>query len=879
MRVFISGNEDVCRWHLPVAQAKALSFAERCEKSGLKQNTFHFRFEETGAVMQAQYAFGQLSLQIYAPFIHVEEVADKSEDVFETGPKTFWVNTTRGYFWVEVRYDDEGLPNVTLTQFVATTTAEVGSEVSFVYPGFAINAPGMYAYTLADSARSRYVVAQDGAAIAGVDEEKGSIVSVSRVSDTARMTILGGDAFLCVKNNKGKSCRIARVSIVQGEKYPVADVIEFEFSMLSSTRNGILSVANLHNGPCFIHRKCSGSYFSPNKTIGYHVDIGSDDSYFGNLIEIPSGIEDKVDNDAGYDEAVFNHTQDLYRMCSLLSFPMSVSGNTVEILLLSPAMCFDALSEADKCWGGYGWDGAASCADYLQDFSRWVLAPRPVRVSLNLVSGTHEFSDTTNGSFEFECSSWCGSFYASVEYLSTHLCESDSFEDYTSQESSEGCSWVDDCSGICSPDPELTTYEASCPGKWTPYIHRQRWTREEIKNKKHFIFSLGTNVANAFNLGTFNGFFFLFDGLWHLDVGLIWTTADMAGDGCGICSSPAAGQTPGLEVIFKMNSPYSAWILENGHEYVRDLEIVAPLGYHSSGGSSFLGFIAKVPESLAAPTPPKVLLGGVSYPSPSIEGEVIYCEHELMSRPCTCNGSMEFSAGSLDYMLGQDNAVLFYDGCPPFRWSVSGGILHIGDYVPLPNPYVTDDRSLWVLANGECSSDLRIVDACQQEISLSATYPNTGYAATGPEIMQDGTTARFYHNLDDAEYTGSLTLVTAYSDGALLLAPPDSSGMFTASWSGKCGTTAAVDVGIYTPYVCPYPSLTCGSAKPSILGYNGKCYRPLGPTGAPIGTSGTSDCVPFWGIGFNGSPASYYVFFNEEKNRNEIQIHYSELIS
>jgi hypothetical protein len=104
---------------------------------------------------------------------------------------------------------------------------------------------------------------------------------------------------------------------VQGEKYPVADVIEFEFSMLSSARNGILSVANLHNGPCFIHRKCSGSYFSPNKTIGYHVDIGSDDSYFGNLIEIPCGLEDKVDNDAGYDEAVFNHTADLYRVASL----------------------------------------------------------------------------------------------------------------------------------------------------------------------------------------------------------------------------------------------------------------------------------------------------------------------------------------------------------------------------------------------------------------------------------------------------------------------------------------------------------------------------------------------------------------------------------
>ena len=81
MRIFLSGNEDVCRWHLPVAQARAQEFVERCEKAGLKQNAFHFRFDDTGTSVQARYVFGQLSLQIHAPDGEEDPVKDKKKEI------------------------------------------------------------------------------------------------------------------------------------------------------------------------------------------------------------------------------------------------------------------------------------------------------------------------------------------------------------------------------------------------------------------------------------------------------------------------------------------------------------------------------------------------------------------------------------------------------------------------------------------------------------------------------------------------------------------------------------------------------------------------------------------------------------------------------
>lgn len=68
MRVFLSGNEEVARFHLPVAKSMAAEFAKRTEKSGLKQNAFSVLFKETGARAAMTYAFGEINLSVDAPF-------------------------------------------------------------------------------------------------------------------------------------------------------------------------------------------------------------------------------------------------------------------------------------------------------------------------------------------------------------------------------------------------------------------------------------------------------------------------------------------------------------------------------------------------------------------------------------------------------------------------------------------------------------------------------------------------------------------------------------------------------------------------------------------------------------------------------------------
>lgn len=67
MRIFFSGDEDVCKRHLPVVQARANEFAKLTEKRGLKQNAFTYSFDDTGAVVRGAYVFGQLSVSIDAP--------------------------------------------------------------------------------------------------------------------------------------------------------------------------------------------------------------------------------------------------------------------------------------------------------------------------------------------------------------------------------------------------------------------------------------------------------------------------------------------------------------------------------------------------------------------------------------------------------------------------------------------------------------------------------------------------------------------------------------------------------------------------------------------------------------------------------------------
>lgn len=96
MRVFFSGNEELARHHLPIVQSVANSFAERCKKAGLSQNAMAFSFNDTGAHASIQYVFGQLNVQISAPFTTLE--GGTITETFKS-KKAIWIRTFDEDVW------------------------------------------------------------------------------------------------------------------------------------------------------------------------------------------------------------------------------------------------------------------------------------------------------------------------------------------------------------------------------------------------------------------------------------------------------------------------------------------------------------------------------------------------------------------------------------------------------------------------------------------------------------------------------------------------------------------------------------------------------------------------------------------------------------
>ena len=78
-RIFLQGNEDVARWHLPVVLSRFKAFVSRCKNSGLKQDRFTMTFEEDGTVVFGQYFYGEESVQIYSP-VRTIVIEEKSKD-------------------------------------------------------------------------------------------------------------------------------------------------------------------------------------------------------------------------------------------------------------------------------------------------------------------------------------------------------------------------------------------------------------------------------------------------------------------------------------------------------------------------------------------------------------------------------------------------------------------------------------------------------------------------------------------------------------------------------------------------------------------------------------------------------------------------------
>lgn len=65
MRLFISGDEEVAKWHLPLSEQR-LEVRVTYKKRGLKQNTFYMNFDDKSATV-VSYCYGELNVGISAP--------------------------------------------------------------------------------------------------------------------------------------------------------------------------------------------------------------------------------------------------------------------------------------------------------------------------------------------------------------------------------------------------------------------------------------------------------------------------------------------------------------------------------------------------------------------------------------------------------------------------------------------------------------------------------------------------------------------------------------------------------------------------------------------------------------------------------------------
>lgn len=781
MRLFVSGDEEICRLHLPIAQAKVREFAVRCEKAGLKQNTYTFLFEDTGVSVRAQYAFGQLAMQLHAPTFVSEEETEE-EDVLTACPKTFFIETVNGYFWVEVGRNDDGDAVVTLTPFTAKVRSEEDPSIEeFVYPAMGSQTAGMCAGVLDDQ---RYVVTQKAALFDGVCQEKGTI-RLPATSESGRLTVVDAaneyqhDYLVVSGNHSARS--IHRLTVTKPQDAPSVDVqmTYAEVDTLLAATSGALNQMMLQPNPAWIHRKCFGSYFSPQKTIGFHVDIGSDDSFMGNMDAIPPGLNDKLVPE-------FNHCADLYKFVAPLQFPVSVTGNKVTILAVSPTMLFQTDNEAvDKCWGGHGWDiDETGCADYGRDFAQWMLAPRLITIEVDLSSQSMAFSDGLP-SDPVIVPTWDGDFHGQLICQQEYSCANDYVYEPGAEEKDK-CDWSEEITFECAGTP----YTATRIFERIVQQHKLEYAREDMENRKllYFMFGPQSPTRNTYNNA---GYYHLFEGLWHLDVGVLWGDSLISGNRCTLCSNPNTGQEPGELVYFYTNDT-SAWVAANAHEYVENLEIVAPFGWHDMNGVTVLGFIARVPEEYAAPHEPVMLTGGIEYPDETVEGETVRCEKQIMSQPCICEGNLFYFDNYNNFRLGTLEQIIVHDGCPPYEWHIANGSLQNDEEgtIEYGSTVITPSTTMFVNVS-ECGDTLTVTDACGQLLEVSADIVVA--SIDGPDVLAPGETGVFSLDIGSSavEYTGDLEFVSQAGNSFELRMPADACGgeyLVTLSGCGITGT-------------------------------------------------------------------------------------------
>lgn len=811
MRIYVTGNEDTARYHLPVVQARAMDFAERCKCAGLSQDAMAFSFEDTGTRVSVQYVFGQIQVQIASPVIDSIPIAKEKEDNQVVMPGTFYMETSLGYFWVRVRKDDEGISRVELEAFEAMKSSDDISSQEFVYPAMGYRTPGMLSGSFG-SDDNRYVASQAGGIFVGKDQQKGTIKMPPTGNEDARLNVQQNDAgrgeFCIIDNTEGKSCFFKYIVVSLDDNSEVSvEMKHGNVDMLSEGETGGIIPDNLEKIPCWIHRKCLGSYFSPNKTIGYHVDVGTDDDYFGNAWAIPSGIQDKLDNGTG-EFSYFNHVMELYRIAPLAAAPLSVDDQFISLLLVSPTMIWDAPTRDEMCWGGYG-NTTFGCLDQPVDFQRSILAPRFCVAKYSFASGgVVSVIEPLYASIHIK--SWCSFFGASLSSLAIKQCSSKPLvSDFETKEADNPCGWSDEGTAFCMSGQ--IAVDQVVP-KEQRYMQHGIYGFEEdliVHREIEFSFNVNSYIASPDSRG--KNFYFLFDGLWHESMAAMWLTNPVVSNQCGLCAEPAWAQMPGGNVTFVVNGSIQEgttiqWLAENATEYVNNLQIIAPLAvrdvYLGMTTSSQLCFIAKVPEMFAAPHEPVVLVGGITYPSPDVEGETISCEYTLMSAPCICDGGFHFYLyGFGSYLAMTGGRACIQGGCGPYNWSVIGGSLYDddGNYGPTVNQ---TDKTYFQIAVSDysCSARLSVTDACGETIELEAEDSGGARPIYGPTFLQQGASATYHHGMGtSAVYSGGLTVISEGDNSAVLQMPSTQTEPVTIGWSGPCGWAGSLTV---TPGYC-----------------------------------------------------------------------------
>lgn len=193
------------------------------------------------------------------------------------------------------------------------------------------------------------------------------------------------------------------------------------------------------------------------------------------------------------------------------------------------------------------------------------------------------------------------------------------------------------------------------------------------------------------------------------------------------------------------------------------------------------------------------------------------CETEVDFPPCSISGPSELAQGQEGEFvpsLGMTGAAAVPTRMEIVRTTATAFIAKL-----MPNAC---DGALAVNYGGlQCGSK-----------TVEDSYAGTVGAVAGESTLEAGETGYYAHSLGPgASYTGTLTLMSGGSNGAVLMMPEDAEpgASYSASWTGRCGASAGMSVIAQAPCLYDLDGLDPADAGtyPHIGQwiYNGQCYQ------------------------------------------------------